>query len=152
MEGSAALQNAMRRRLREAATLNGNNRRVSASMRKMSMTACVYTNLSTRISERNFTTRLLFMATRTYLCERILTYCCNGGRQHPVPPRSILAGCALGNRFARVVLHDNLECADNTLPALFPALERPRQFVDVTTTVVANKEHDAVTTICSAGR
>ena len=64
------------------------------------------------------------------------------------PTPGILAGCSLGNGFARAVLHDNLECADHTWPALFPALERPRQFVDVTT--MGNNEDDAVTTICSA--
>ena len=52
-----------------------------------------------------------------------------------------------------MVLHDNLECADNTLPALFPAPELPRQFVDdLATMVVANTEDVVVTTICSAGR
>ena len=86
------------------------------------------------------------MATRTYLCERILRTGAMVGDSIQ-PPRSILAGCALGNGS---VLYDNLECADNTLPALFPAHERPRQFVDVTTTVVANNEDDAGTTICSA--
>ena len=46
-----------------------------------------------------------------------------------------------------MVLYDNLESADNTLTAhlLFP--EETRQFVEVTTMVVASDEDDVVTTI-----
>ena len=51
-----------------------------------------------------------------------------------------------------MILHDILPSADNTLPAHLPAPEQTRQFVDVTATVVANNEDDAVTTICSAVR
>ena len=152
MKGSAALQSAMRRRLyREAATLNG-QRTASLSLDAENVNDCVcLQKFVDQVGRRNFPKRRLFMDMRTYLCERNFRA---GAMVDGIQPTcSIVAGCAVGNGFARVVLNDNLECADNTLPALFPAPELPRQFVDdLATMVVASIEDDVVTTICSAGR
>ena len=50
----------------------------------------------------------------------------------------MLAGCSSGNRFARVVLHNILECAS---PAQLPAPVETRQYVDEFSTMsVANSE------------
>ena len=110
--------------------------RVSSSMQKMSMTACVCRNLST-------------MNMQACLCERSLR---NGDMvgDSIQPTCCILAGCALGDGFARVLLCDILPSANNTLFAHLPALTETRQFVDVTTMVVANNEDDEVITSCKA--
>ena len=49
-------------------------------------------------------------------------------------PNGLLAGCSLGNRFARVVLCDLPEYVNNALPAQLPAPVETRQFVDDLTT------------------
>ena len=71
MKGSAALQNAMRRRLcREAATLNG-QRTASLSFvaENVNDSVCLQ-NFVDQVGRRNFTKRRLFMAMQAYLCER----------------------------------------------------------------------------------
>ena len=61
-----------------------------------------------------------------------------------------LAGCSLGNRFARVVLCNILECVINMLPVQLPAPVETRQFEDdLTTMSVANSKDDVTHSICS---
>ena len=57
-----------------------------------------------------------------------------------------LAGWSLGNRFARVVLYNILECVNNTLPAQLSAPVEMRQFVDDLTTMMASSEDDVTDT------
>ena len=116
MKGGAALQSAMRRRLRrEAATLNGQHT-ASLSLDAENVNDSVrLQKFGDLVRRRNFTKRRLFMAMQAYLCERNFRA---GAMVDGIQPTcSIVAGCAVGNGFARVVLHDNLECANNTLLA-----------------------------------
>ena len=62
----------------------------------------------------------------------------------------ILAGCSLGNRFARMVLCNILECVNSVLPTQLPAPVETRPIVDdLTTMSVANSEDDVTHSICS---
>ena len=57
----------------------------------------------------------------------------------------------LGNRLARVVLHNILECVNNALLVQLLAPVETRHFVnDITTVSVANSEDDVTRSICSA--
>ena len=66
------------------------------------------------------------------------------------PSNEIFAGCSLGNRFARVILHKIFDSANNVLPAQLPARVEQRQFVDdLTTMSVVNNDDDVTRSICS---
>ena len=135
---------------REAATLNG-QRTASLSFHAENVNDSVcLQKFVDLVRRRNFPKRRLLMAMQAYLCERnFRAGAMVDGIQTTCSNRGWLCG---GNGFARV-LHDNLECADHTLPALLPAPELPRQFVDdLATTVLANTDDDVVTTICSDER
>ena len=69
--------------------------------------------------ERNFPKRLLYIALRACLSDRIFL----AGEmmaQTIQPTNGILAGCSLRNGFARVVLNNILERVNNTLPVQLP--------------------------------
>ena len=90
-----------------------------------------------------------YIAMQAYLSERIL---CAGDMvgQSIQPSNGFLAGCSLGNRFARVILYKILGSVNNVLPAPLPAPVETRQFVDdLTTMSVANNEDDVTRSICS---
>ena len=97
---------------------------------------CVCRNLSTRFSHG------IYPSDRCRAGDMVAT------ASSPLPACWLVVRCE--NTSARVILHDIVPSANNTLLAHLPAPEETRQFVDVTTMVVANNEDDAVTTICSA--
>ena len=117
-------------------------------MEKFYDSGCLY-RLADHAMARDFPRRLLYIATQAYLSVRILRARDMVG-QSIQPSNGILAGCSLGNRFARVMLYEIFDSVNNVLPAQLPAPVETRQFVDdVTTMSVASYEDDVTRSICS---
>ena len=110
--------------------------------------ACLY-KLVDHAMAMDFPRRLLYIAMQACLSERILRAGDMVG-QSIQPSSGILAGCSLGNRFARVIFHKILDSVNNVLPAQLPAPVETRQFVDdLATMSAANNEDDVTRSICS---
>ena len=92
--GRCSERKCSQRRLHEVATLNGQQPASLNFNMDFFFTAFVYTNLSTRLAERNFPKRLLYMVPRTFLYERSLR---TGEmvRDSIQPTCSMFAGCAM---------------------------------------------------------
>ena len=139
----------LRRVYEEVASLNGQSAAcVFFDKEKFYDSACLYKLIDLAMA-RDFPRRLLFVAMQAYLSDRILRTR-DMVRQSIQPSSGILAGCSLGNRFARVILYKILDSVNNVLPAQLPAPVETRQFVDdLTTLSVANNEDDVTRSICS---
>ena len=110
--------------------------------------ACLY-KLVDHAMARDFPRRLLFFALAS-LPQRADPSCGRMVGQSIQPSNGILAGCSLGNRFAKVIFYKIWASANNVLPAQLPAPVETRQFVDGLATMSAgNNEDDVTRSICS---
>ena len=121
VKGNSALQSGLLRRVyEEVASLSGQSAVcMFFDMEKFYDSACLY-KLVDHAMARNFPKRLLYIAMQAYLSERILRAGDMVG-QSIEPSNGILAGCSLGNRFARIILCKILDSVNNVLPAQLPA-------------------------------
>ena len=117
VKDNCALQSGLLRRVsEEVATLNGQPAVcMFFDKEKFYDSACLHKLIDQAIA-RNISTRLLYIAMQACLSERIprAEEMVGQSIQHS---NGILAGCSLGNRFARVILYSILDSVNNELLA-----------------------------------